>query len=413
MLKIKEVKLFNIFDNIEYVKGRNEKLRLLSQANDKQKDLLELACNPYKQFHITKWSKEYKKVADFSDEDIYRLFKDLIEYALKTNRCSELENLTSVFFANCNEQQRKWCERILTKELRLGILAKSINKVFNNLIPTFEVMLAEKANKDLSNVNFSKGVWAEYKYDGFRIIGQYGDTLDVIGRSGKEIVNKEFYNKLFEFKKELDGKLIDGEGYSHSLSFEQISSILRTEDAGLEDIKFILFDTIDLIQWKEKRVTPKFKQRLEYREEICSKSLFFIQAFGKQVYNAQDVSDFYEQALEQGYEGLILKYMDMPYQYKRSEAMLKLKPEDFADAKIKGFYEGLGRNMGRLGGFIVELEDGIECRIGGGYKDWQRIEYWKNPNQYIGQWIVVKFTEWTAKGKFRHGNFKRFRDSKD
>ena len=34
--------------------------------------------------------------------------------------------------------------QIFTKELKLGITSKTINKVFPNLIPEFNVMLAEK-----------------------------------------------------------------------------------------------------------------------------------------------------------------------------------------------------------------------------------------------------------------------------
>jgi DNA ligase-1 len=424
-LEIKEPSLFDMFDAIEAVSSRNEKERLLFAATEQQKNLIELALNPYRQFHTTKKyvNSPLNTSIKGTDKGLYDYFIVLCDYLQHTNHCSESDLKVSLFYGKCNPQQGKWFERILNKELRFGLMAKSVNKVFPKLIPAFDVALCNKVEKDLSNVDFSRPIWAEYKYDGFRTVGQFGDIIEILGRSGKEISNKNFYNKMIEWKSYnhpcyggmLKDLMIDGEGYITGSVFEDLSSVLRTEDKRLpEGTKFVLFDAISLNDWRNKNKTEDFFHRRQQRRIIVQElGKFFEEPIGKKVTSAEEVWTFYDEAINAGFEGLVLKYEDEPYPFKRSDAMLKVKLEDKLDACIIGFYEGENSFVGRLGGFIVELEDGKQVRIGGGYKKWQRFKYWENPQQYVGQWIIVKYTQKTQDGSLRHPRFGGFRDSKE
>lgn len=431
-LEIKDINLpfegmFNLFDDIERVSSRNEKERLLGEFNEAQRTLVELALNPYKQFHTTqKYKNSLLNTSEKgSDIGLYVYFINLCEYLQKTNHCSESELKISLFYGKCNEQQGKWFERILNKELRFGLMAKSVNKVFPNLIPSFDVALCNKAEKDLSNIDFSRPIWAEYKYDGFRTIGQFNDVIEILGRSGKEIINRNFYNKMIEWKDYhhtvafehiLDNIMIDGEAYIDGSTFEALSSILRNESGALPDgTKFVLFDVLNLNDWKNKFTTEDFFHRRQKRRTVCEElGKFFEEPIGKKVINAEDVWAFYDEAINAGFEGLVLKYEDEPYPYRRSDAMLKVKPEDKIDAVILDKFEGTGKYVGMLGGFIVELEDSNKhVRVGGGFKEWERRDYWVNPNIQNGQWITVKYTQKTVDGSLRHPRFGGFRDNKE
>ncbi len=96
------------------------------------------------------------------------------------------------------------------------------------------------------------------------------------------------------------------------------------------------------------------------------------------------------------YEGLILKQGDI---------LLKVKSEETVDVKIIDIFEGKGRNIGKLGGFITEFG-----KVGTGLTDKDRKEFYTK--SIIGETIEVKCMEFTSDGKFRHPRFVRIRYDK-
>ena len=66
-----------------------------------------------------------------------------------------------------------------------------------------------------------------------------------------------------------------------------------------------------------------------------------------------------------------------------------------------------------LGGFVAEHPDtGARVRIGGGYNDEQRKQYWDNRNDYIGVVAEIKYQYMTPKGSLRNPIFKCWRIDK-
>ena len=59
-----------------------------------------------------------------------------------------------------------------------------------------------------------------------------------------------------------------------------------------------------------------------------------------------------EDAVKDGFEGIMIKNAEAPYECKRSSFWMKWKPTISVDLKIVGFEEGTGRNQGRLGAII-------------------------------------------------------------
>ena len=56
-----------------------------------------------------------------------------------------------------------------------------------------------------------------------------------------------------------------------------------------------------------------------------------------------------KKAVAEGYEGIMIKDIDAPYECKRSHHMLKAKPFIEVSLKVVGTEEGTGRNEGKLG----------------------------------------------------------------
>jgi DNA ligase-1 len=98
-------------------------------------------------------------------------------------------------------------------------------------------------------------------------------------------------------------------------------------------------------------------------------------------------------AVDGGYEGVMIKDIDAPYECKRTHAWLKAKPFIEITLTVVDVEEGTGRNEGRLGAVIVEGEDdGYNYRLncGSGFTDAQRDEYWTERASLIGQLIEIR-----------------------
>jgi DNA ligase 1 len=94
-----------------------------------------------------------------------------------------------------------------------------------------------------------------------------------------------------------------------------------------------------------------------------------------------------------GYEGIMIKDPDAPYECKRSVAWLKLKPFIEVSLEVKDVEEGTGRNVGKLGALVCEgIDDGkeIKVNVGSGFTDSERDSYFTSRGTLLGQIVEVR-----------------------
>jgi len=106
-----------------------------------------------------------------------------------------------------------------------------------------------------------------------------------------------------------------------------------------------------------------------------------------------------------GGEGLMLHRADARYVPGRSEALLKYKPHQDAEAQVVGYQQGKGRHAGRMGALLVRTPDGRAFRIGTGFSDRQR----EQPPP-LHSWVTYRYSGQTSKGLTRFPRFLRVRD---
>lgn len=92
-------------------------------------------------------------------------------------------------------------------------------------------------------------------------------------------------------------------------------------------------------------------------------------------------------------EGIMIN-LDTPYECKRTKNLIKVKKFYTYDLRVTGVEEGTGRNSGKLGAVIVNFK-GNDVRVGSGFNDDQRVNYWQHPELIIGRVIEVKYKEVT------------------
>jgi DNA ligase-1 len=102
---------------------------------------------------------------------------------------------------------------------------------------------------------------------------------------------------------------------------------------------------------------------------------------------------FAQDSVAQGYEGIMIKDLEAPYECKRSSFWMKWKPTITVDLTVVDMEEGTGKNLGRLGAMVCEgLDNGRQIRVnvGSGLSDSDRDQYWMARDKVMGQVVEVQ-----------------------
>ncbi|MFT6031078.1 MAG: DNA ligase-1 [Oleiphilaceae bacterium] len=236
-----------------------------------------------------------------------------------------------------------------------------------------------------------KNYWISEKLDGIR--GRWNGTA-LITRNGN-IINAPTW-----FVKNFPSETLDGELWLARNSFAKTASIIlrKTPNEDWQNIKFMLFD---LPEHK-----GDFSQRLTdlqlLVDTISSPYLQVIPQF--KLENKSQLMRKLDELIEQGAEGLMLNHHGAYYQDGRSANLLKLKKHQDAEAKVIAHISGKGKYKSMMGSLLVELDSGLQFKIGSGFSDSQRQE----PPQ-IDTVITFKYYGLTARGIPRFASFLRIK----
>lgn len=91
---------------------------------------------------------------------------------------------------------------------------------------------------------------------------------------------------------------------------------------------------------------------------------------------------------------------------KRNANKLRIKQGESHDLLCTGTFEGEGKYVGMLGGILCRFRDGIEIRIGTGFSDKERREYWESPYMVVNKTVQIDAMRGSSKGKLREPRFK-------
>jgi DNA ligase-1 len=295
-----------------------------------------------------------------------------------------------------NEQWNDWYRRILIKDLRCGTGAKLINKVVKDTVPLFGCMLAHDGAKHPKKITGE--CYIEYKYDGVRVIAivQNGDAT-LYSRSGKLLENFPHINEALS-KSEFDGLVLDGEVMSEDFQ-ALMRQVHRKSGAKTEDSYLAVFDMLTLEEFNAKGTDMtgyQRRERLVAFEGLFNSTIQLVDAKLMNLDTPEGQDEFQamnKEALELGYEGLMIKPTHLGYKCSRSHAWLKIKPFIEVTLTVVGVEEGTGKNAGMLGAFIVEGNDDgkdFHLNVGSGLSDDMRKDVWAAQDAVIGQLVEIR-----------------------
>jgi len=311
--------------------------------------------------------------------------------------------------ASTQRQWNDWYRRILIKDLRCGVSEKTVNKVlkgrFSHIqpVPVFECMLSHDGANHEKKIVGKKLL--EPKLDGVRVItviNMENRTVEQYTRNGKLLENfghitQGLLDHIEDFERSyiLDGEMI-------STSFQALmKQVHRKDNVKADDAVLMLFDIIPLSEFKAGRSVLGQRRRTKYLQNF--KAVFDkignigiipqIEVDLDEYVGELQFKEFNKEAIENGYEGIMIKDPDAKYECKRSASWLKQKPFIEVSLTITAVEEGTGRNEDRLGAVICEGEDDgrmIQVNVGSGFTDSDREEFWSSKEQLIGQVVEVR-----------------------
>ncbi|WP_169753216.1 DNA ligase [Campylobacter mucosalis] len=226
-----------------------------------------------------------------------------------------------------------------------------------------------------------------YKLDGIRA---YWDGKNLLSRNGKII------NAPAKFIKNLPPFELDGELFLKNGEFEKTQSIIMDKSPNLEAWSEITYHVFDV---------PKAKGGLLERLSVLSENDIVKIIKQTPIKDKNELMKFYQNALNLGYEGVVLREPNAPYEFKRSKNALKFKPFFDAECEVVSINKGSGKFKDVMGSVSCkDLKTAKTFKIGSGFSDFNRV----NPPK-IGQIITYKYQNLTAKGLPRFPTFLRFR----
>jgi DNA ligase-1 len=293
-------------------------------------------------------------------------------------------------------QWNNWYRRILIKDLRCGVSEKTINNVVSKdypqySVPVFSCQLAHDSANHESKVSGTKFI--EVKLDGVRVITivRRDGRVEQFSRNGKELVNFEHItNQISAVVKKDPPKydlVLDGEIMSSSFQ-DLMKQVHRKSDVTANDAVLHLFDLCPLEQFqegywdKDQDTRSKFIQAWVEKHQADLPNVTYLQNEEVELDTEEGQRRFKEinaKAIAGGYEGIMIKDPNAPYECKRSVAWLKLKPFIEVSLHVITTEEGTGRNVGKMGALVCEGEDDgklIRVNVGSGFTDQQREDFW-------------------------------------
>lgn len=398
--------IIKLFRQIQETSSLNEKKTIISENKDNElfKECLRFLLDGNITTGIAEKKYDSVKVtaSDLVHNDIDNEFLELLNYIKKHNTGRE-EDITQVQAWCCtlSKDEKDFVKGMITKNIKLGIDSKTVNKCIPRLIPTFDVMLGTPIDK----VKLKGNEWISIsrKLNGTRC-AFVGDKC--MTRQGKEYKGLDhIIGDLHRLGLEncfVDGELLykNKEGLSDSEAFQKGTGIAMSKDNDKSDLKLVIFDVFPLEEFWNGKSKESYYERKQTLLEIKEDIELFIDVENVEIVqlcyegtNHSEMWKWLDYAEEHDWEEIMIN-LDTPYECKRTKNLIKLKKFFSCDIKCTGIEEGSGRNKGTLGALVCDYK-GYPVNVGSGFSDDDRKYFWKHPEDVIGHIISVKYKEET------------------
>jgi len=427
-------------------------LEAATLGSDNADTFLKLAgmCyNPYVTFGVRKISDNQESDREYSNPypEFIELLEQLKERKLTGNDAIDAVAKMSLQFSS--DEWNNFCAPVIRRDLRAGFSVATINKVCKKTdyeVPVFKCQLATNGD---GRPEMSGTKRLEPKLDGVRVLmvvsmepGMYDHPEPVAtcySRNGKIFENfthieDQVTNNVQSIIALLGSKIgncskgfvFDGEVVGASFN-ELMKQARRKTDAKADDTVFHVFDVMPLADFQRGHCNAQFRKRITAMNNLrpLLENLSSVETMSHIIVDLdtdegkQQIKTYSNDMVNAGFEGIMIKDLEAPYECKRNLFWMKWKPTITVDLQVIDIEEGTGRNKSRLGALVCQgTDDGklINVNVGSGFSDDQRAEFYSNQFDVIGETVEVlcDAVSQNQDGSYslRFPRFVRFRDDK-
>ena len=198
----------------------------------------------------------------------------------------------------------------------------------------------------------------------------------------------------------LDGEitLLENEGVPSKEAYKQAMKITRS-DGEKHGLKMIVFDAMLAEEFRNQRCDRVWEERRRALDMIFGpRDLKYFELLPV-LYQGEDtemILKYLDAAIAADQEGIMINIALAPYEFKRTNYLLKVKKMSTLDLEIVGFEEGTGRLAGTLGAILVRYKNGNIVKVGSGFSDRLRTEIWSNRDEWFGNICEIQYFEETT-----------------
>ena len=401
MVEIKE-----FIDKMRATSSSTDKIAIIAQSDAFIRDVIEATYNPYKQYYVTSKTckKNSEKVASGPVIPLLKLLNMLSTREVTGHDAIKLVNR----FAQANVG---WdlIYKIIDKDLDIRVGASIINKAIPNLIPTFNVALAQEYK---GKCDWNDSWYASRKLDGVRCLAvvDFEGKCTLYSRMGKELTTlnkvKEAIEATNVINTVFDGEicLVDENGDE---DFQGVMKQLRRKDHQIKNPVFMIFDMIYKKDFDKQKGDLVLSKRLRTLRSwfngrnIIDNTLRYCQQY--EITDDKHFETWSKLSSDNKWEGFMVR-KDVGYEGKRSKNLQKVKKFFDAEYKVVDFdvdnhevvRDGKSVTMNMLAQVWIEHK-GHRVKVGSGWSQEQRLQYMDG--SIVGKTITVQYFEETHNDK--------------
>ena len=295
-------------------------------------------------------------------ENRYRTHSCVQDGQIVTSEWTEVEgkNVGKANETSGVTQGTKEIEAKYTKQLKTGY-HKNVRNIGKSSY--VEPMLAKSLKDYRDKINFEKEPWElQCKFNGMRCIATREGLFTRKGERYQSVPHIEAVLKPF-FKNNPNA-VLDGELFNNELrqQLNEIAKLVRktkhitTEDLkqSAETVKYYVYDGYGF-----NNLGPEapYSQRKDWiNKNVIGKIEYTAAVKSVSIKSEAQLNQAYQEYIEEGHEGAMLRKGDQGYENKRSKYLLKVKPEDDSEARIVAVMEGKGNWSGTAKTATLEWE---------------------------------------------------------
>jgi DNA ligase-1 len=297
-------------------------------------------------------------------------------------------------------EEQALLEAVAKRKLKLEKgYAESLETLKTKSTP-YKPMLAHEYEKRLAKNKVTFPAVVQRKFDGIRCIMTKDASYTRNGKIHLTIPHIE--ESLKPFFEANPGAMLDGELYNHDLrhNFNKISSLIRkkkpTADQLAESKEKVFFYVYDAPKIGDLDENAPYQFRYDLIELIDSPYVRIVENINVTSHN--DVIEYHDLFVEDGYEGAIVRKLNSPYKNGRSNDLLKYKAFDDDEFTLLDIREGKGNKKGIAAHADCITVDGKKFTANISGTEEYRKDLLENRELLIGEDVTIRYFRLTPDG---------------